>query len=83
MLQPHGTPSSEPVVRKKINRSIGTFHHGAKLHAKQALTKHRANGFLSKVCHEQVFAERGICKANQWAILRNLLFSALLVLHIQ
>lgn len=75
--------SSEPVVRKKIKRSIGTLHHGTKLHAKQVLTKHCANGFLSKVCNEQVFAERDICKANRQAIFRNLPFSASLVLHIQ
>lgn len=79
----HVTPSSEPVVGKKLKRSMGTLHHGSKLHAKQALTKHCANGFLSKVCHEQVFAERGICKANQQAISRNLPFSASLVLRIQ
>lgn len=75
--------SSEPVVRKKIKRSIGTLHHSTTLHAKQVVTKHCANGFLSKVCNEQVFAERNICKANRQAIFRNIPFSASLVLHIQ
>lgn len=64
MFEQHVTLSSEPVVRKKIKRPKGALHHGFKLHAKQVLTEQRANG-LSKACREQVFAEDGICKANQ------------------
>lgn len=50
---------------------------------KQALTEHRANGILSKACHEQVFAEDSIYIADQQAIFSNLHLSVLLELGIQ